>query len=40
MATLTHSGRAALAAALAAQTLHFAWGTGDPAWESAPVRTG
>ena len=37
MATLTHSGRAALAAALAAQTLHFAWGTGDPAWESAPV---
>ena len=33
MATLTHSGRAALAAALASQTLHFAWGTGDAAWE-------
>ena len=37
MATLTHSGRAALAAALAAQTLHFAWGTGEPAWDSVPV---
>lgn len=36
MATLTHSGRAALAAALAAQPLHFAWGSGDPAWDTAP----
>ena len=37
MATLTHSGRAALAAALASQTLHFAWGTGDAAWDTTPV---
>lgn len=37
MATLTHSGRAALAAALASQTLHFAWGTGDVAWDTTPV---
>ena len=27
----------ALAAALASQTLHFAWGTGDAAWDTAPV---
>lgn len=37
MATLTHSGRAALAASLATQTLHFAWGTGDPSWDTDPV---
>lgn len=37
MATLTHSGRAALAAALAAQTLHFAWGTGLAEWDTTPV---
>ncbi|QEL57058.1 hypothetical protein [Chromobacterium paludis] len=37
MATLTHSGRTALAAALASQTLHFAWGVGDAAWDDKPV---
>ncbi|OQS45412.1 hypothetical protein [Chromobacterium violaceum] len=37
MATLTHSGRAALAAALASQTLHFAWGIGQAAWDDKPV---
>lgn len=37
MATLTNSGRAALAAALASQPLHFAWGSGLPAWDAAPV---
>ncbi len=37
MATLTNSGRTALAIALAAQTLHFAWGTGDAAWDATPV---
>lgn len=33
IATVTHSGRAALIAALIRQPLHLAWGTGDPAWE-------
>ncbi|MDD2966766.1 MAG: hypothetical protein PHN64_04645 [Desulfovibrionaceae bacterium] len=36
LATITRSGRAAFAAALAAKPLHLAWGTGDPAWESNP----
>lgn len=34
LATLTQSGRAAMIAALAEKTLHFAWGTGDPAWDA------
>lgn len=33
LATLTTSGRAAIAAAIAARPLHLAWGTGDPAWD-------
>ncbi len=33
LATLTKVGRAAIAAAMAAQPLHLAWGVGDPAWE-------
>lgn len=37
MAILTTSGRAALAAAITAQSLHLAWGAGDPAWDEAPV---
>lgn len=32
MAILTNSGRAAIAKALAASPLHFAWGSGDAAW--------
>lgn len=38
MMIMTDSGRAAQAAAIAAQPLHFAWGEGDPAWDrlSAP----
>lgn len=34
MAILTQSGRAALAAAIKAQTLHLAIGSGDPAWDT------
>lgn len=33
---LTVSGRTALAQALAAQTLYFAWGSGNPAWDATP----
>jgi hypothetical protein len=33
MAILTLSGRAALAAALAARPLHLAWGYGNPEWD-------
>jgi hypothetical protein len=36
MPIMTNSGRAALAAALASQALHLAWGTGDPAWDDLP----
>ncbi|MCL2020936.1 MAG: hypothetical protein FWG81_02240 [Betaproteobacteria bacterium] len=36
MAILTQSGRAAIAAAIATRPLHLAWGTGDPAWDTAP----
>lgn len=36
MAILTTSGRTALAIAVAAQPLHLAWGTGDPAWDTTP----
>lgn len=37
MAILTTVGRAALAAAIRARTLHLAWGEGDPLWDSAPI---
>lgn len=37
MAILTASGRTAIARAIAAQPLHFAWGTGDPAWDTDGV---
>lgn len=37
LATITKSGRAAFAAALAAKPLHLAWGTGDPAWDADPA---
>ena len=33
MATLTNSGRAAMALAVSQRPLHLAWGTGDPAWD-------
>lgn len=33
IATLTHTGRAALVKAVAARPLTLAWGTGDPAWD-------
>lgn len=36
LATLTTSGRAAMAAAIAARPLHFAWGIGAPAWDEDP----
>lgn len=40
MATLTSSGRAGLAAALAAQPLYWAWGLGNPVWETDRDHTG
>lgn len=33
IATITLSGRAFMAAAIKAQSLHVAWGSGDPAWD-------
>ena len=33
MATLTHSGRAAIALAIASRPLHLAWGSGEAAWD-------
>lgn len=33
LATLTDSGRAALVAAIAAQPLHLAWGSGEASWD-------
>lgn len=36
MAILTDSGRAAAAAAINAQPLHMAWGSGDPLWDDTP----
>jgi hypothetical protein len=36
MAILTTSGRAALAIAVAAQSLHLAWGTGLASWDTTP----
>ncbi|GAB7080887.1 hypothetical protein [Megalodesulfovibrio paquesii] len=37
LATLTHSGRAGMAQALAAMPLHFAWGSGNAAWDDDPT---
>ncbi len=34
LATLTQSGRAAIARAILAQPLYLAWGSGDPAWDA------
>lgn len=36
MAILTQSGRAAMAAAIADQSLHLAWGGGEQAWDITP----
>jgi hypothetical protein len=38
MAILTNIGRAALAEAIQARSLHLAWGEGDPAWDTALVQ--
>lgn len=37
MAVLNTSGRTAMAVVLRSRPLHFAWGTGDPAWDDAPI---
>lgn len=37
MAVLQEAGRIALAKAVAAQTIHIAWGSGLAAWDAAPV---
>lgn len=37
MAILTDSGRAAVAASVKSQALHMAWGSGNEAWDTAPV---
>jgi hypothetical protein len=37
MAILTTSGRTAIAQAIAAQPIHFAWGSGDVAWDASHV---
>ena len=34
LATLTNTGRAAIARAIAGRPLHLAWGAGDPAWDA------
>lgn len=34
LATLTHTGRAAIALALSKRPLHLAWGSGDAAWDA------
>ena len=34
LATLTKTGRAAIAKAISVRPLHLAWGTGDPAWDA------
>lgn len=36
MAILTASGRTAIAQSIAAQPVHFAWGSGNPSWDTAP----
>lgn len=37
LATLTKTGRAAIAKAILARPLHLAWGTGDEAWDAEEV---
>ena len=37
LATLTSSGRAGMAQAIAAMPLHFAWGSGLAVWDADPV---
>lgn len=37
MAILTASGRTAIAQSIAAQPIHFAWGTGNASWDTTPV---
>lgn len=37
MAILTASGRTAIAQSIAAQPIHFAWGSGNPSWDTTPV---
>lgn len=37
MAVLTTVGRTALAVLIKGRPLFFAWGSGDPAWDAAPV---
>jgi hypothetical protein len=37
MAVLTRSGRLLMAIGLVQQPLHFGWGTGSPAWDTALV---
>ena len=34
LATLTHTGRAAIALAITARPLHLAWGSGNAAWDA------
>ena len=34
LATLTHSGRAAIALSISERPLHIAWGSGDASWDS------
>lgn len=36
MAILTTSGRTALAIAVANESIHLAWGAGDPDWDTTP----
>lgn len=37
MASLKNDGRTVLAMAVASLPIHLAWGSGDPAWDAAPV---
>lgn len=37
MAILTDSGRAAVATAILAQTIHLAWGNGNVSWDATPA---
>lgn len=37
MAILTSSGRTAMAMAIVAQQIHFAWGVGEESWDATPV---
>lgn len=36
LATLTNSGRAAIAQAILSLPLHYAWGSGEPGWDDDP----